>query len=91
VPTLVPEHHFNKAVKIYPNPTRGSFYLNVLDHEGEAVISIFDVQGKAIYQEQVSLSNDWTKSYQLPSSAKGIYFVRVKTDKNAYTERITIE
>ncbi|MBT3385906.1 MAG: T9SS type A sorting domain-containing protein [Prolixibacteraceae bacterium] len=41
---------FDSALKIYPNPSKGSFYFSMkIDEPGNAYLRIFDITGKNVY------------------------------------------
>ncbi|MBN2776962.1 MAG: T9SS type A sorting domain-containing protein [Bacteroidales bacterium] len=60
---------------IYPNPSSGSFYLNVADYQGDYDVIVTDVAGKIIYQN--SFSGKEIQNIELNKS-QGIYFINVK-------------
>ena len=67
-------------LKIYPNPVTNIFSINT----NEKIISI-EVYN-ALGQKILSLKNE--KTHNTERLEKGVYFVKVKTDKNEYVEKI---
>lgn len=64
-------------VKLSPNPNIGQFELNV-PAAGLKTIEIFDVSGRLI--ERISSSNDLIQ-LDLSTSAAGMYYINVRSDK----------
>lgn len=69
------------GISVSPNPTSGLVTVN-----GAAVktITVFDTTGK-----QVSASK--TNSVDLSNQAKGLYLLKVQTEKGATTEKVVVE
>jgi predicted MPP superfamily phosphohydrolase len=66
-------------ISVYPNPSEGPFTLAYQSAEiGEATISIFDGNGKAIATEKINkTSTDLVYHYDLSKHDKGIYIVSI--------------
>ncbi len=67
------------ALTILPNPMEGAFTLRYTsDQTGEAVIKIYDVNGKEVTSQKVTKSSNLLEfQYDLSGHAKGIYAVSV--------------
>ena len=72
---------------IYPNPNKGQFKISLFN-ETNAMIKIYDLNGKIIFEEKQSSSN---KNYNIPNLKSGIYIVKIITNKTIATKKITIE
>ncbi|MCB9196416.1 MAG: T9SS type A sorting domain-containing protein [Flavobacteriales bacterium] len=72
-----------EEILVYPNPT--SDLINIKTTEQNAQLSLFDINGKLVYQS--TISNNHTLSTQSIGLTKGIYFVRV----NDTTKKIIIQ
>ncbi len=72
---------------VFPNPSNGKFTIEALNFEN-ASIKIFNVVGAEIYQS--STSNQITV-IDLSNQPKGIYFVKINTEKSSFTKRIVIQ
>jgi hypothetical protein len=81
------------AVSMQPNPSSGNFFISISGVKDQTVyISILDLRGKTVYQEELkSLSNALTKKIDLSTLAKGTYLVQVKTDKEQKIDKIVIQ
>lgn len=78
---------------IAPNPVLNStinLYFNVAIEKAD--ISIFDLQGKKVYEKVLSNSNS-SSSYKIPTTGfiDGVYLISIKTDKATYTEKLLIQ
>lgn len=73
----------NASVTISPNPTSGLVTVNgVADVK---TITVFNVGGKLI------LSTSNTNSVNLSNQAKGVYFVKVTTEKGTTTKKVVVK
>ncbi len=72
-------------ISIYPNPS--SDYIMALTN-GNGTLEIFDIAGKLV------TSSNLTKASQvvdIRNLNKGIYIVKVNTDKNIFTQKLIVE
>ncbi|MFH1320321.1 MAG: GEVED domain-containing protein [Bacteroidota bacterium] len=80
-------------LKVYPNPNRGIFNLDIYLEEKEDVkIEIFDMRGKLIYSEHTGrIFGLFDKQIDLSNYQEGIYHLQVITDKAIINKKIIIE
>lgn len=71
-------HELSKNINIYPNPNKGSFYLN-LDHNTIHKIIIYDISGKVINE---ILGNNMSSMKINIDSKPGIYIVDIRGNNN---------
>jgi hypothetical protein len=79
-------------IKVYPNPSAGTFTLELDGLNGIFEIRITDLAGKTAYVENITLNG--TKSSRLidlSSKPKGLYFLRMANKIEIRTEKIIIE
>jgi PKD repeat protein len=81
-----------ESVSIFPNPSNGIFNLtSVLNQEGNAVISIFDMNGKLIHNENLGkIGKQNTRTIQV-SVAPGVYTLRLNTQDRSITRKLVIK
>ncbi|GGK23469.1 hypothetical protein GCM10007962_17070 [Yeosuana aromativorans] len=81
---------FNDAVKIYPNPSHGEFYISNELNVNLTKATVYDLSGRQI-SEFIFSDASKTKSINLPGASKGIYFVNIHSDSGFVTKKIVIE
>jgi len=81
----------SQSLIVYPNPTSGEINLALqASSDSKAMLSLFDLSGKALYSKSVTLNTENTL-VKLPSSiSPGIYFLSVKTGSTASASFIKI-
>ena len=72
-------------ISIYPNPSNGSFTI-VNDGLLITNIEIIDITGKVIQNQILTINN-----LQLTINKKGIYFIKVQSKNQIFTEKIIIQ
>ena len=79
-------------VKVYPNPSAGTFTLELDGLNGIFEIRITDLAGKTAYVENITLNgNKSNRLIDLSSKPKGLYFLRMANKIEIRTEKIIIE
>jgi hypothetical protein len=83
----------NSNVNIYPNPTSGEFFIDLKSENTKNItISIFNSVGEKI--KMMSFANaDGQQhiSFNLSYQAKGIYYVKIETDKTTLNKVIAVK
>ncbi len=75
----------NANIKIYPNPTTG--LINV-EAKGIESLEVFDIYGKEVLKSEVRSPKH---EVDLSSQSKGIYIIKVTTNKGVAVEKIVLE
>lgn len=65
------------SFSIYPNPSNGAFNLELLNFDESVSVSIVDVTGRLIYENQLSGNNIF--QLDITDKAAGTYFVRLQS------------
>jgi hypothetical protein len=80
-------------MKLYPNPNDGKFNLNFnLKNRGDAEVTVYDLQGKQVYNEKLSnFTGEYNKPIDISSNAKGIYFVKIEQGKHTQVKKISLD
>lgn len=75
-------------ISIFPNPSPGIFNIEDPDsyRSGDAGISVFNAFGEEIMDVEIILPD----KVDLSNQPKGIYFIRISTDKGIYFEKLVI-
>ncbi len=76
-------------LSIYPNPNIGVFYVSLGDlNVSKTEISVFSVNGKTIYNSKCT-SN--IHEVDLRNTAKGIYFIKIKSENEIFTDKLILK
>lgn len=81
----------NLQTSVYPNPAKNS--LNVtLNWKTplEASLSLFDINGRTLYNENLSKSSSQQVKIDVSHLTSGIYFVNIKTKEGQSTKKVEI-
>ena len=72
---------------IFPNPSEGGVNIQYYA-EGSSRLEIYDLKGRKVADKIIDQSG-FIKQF-LTIEEKGLYFIRVKTDKTIYNRRLLI-
>lgn len=75
-------------VSIYPNPVKSNLTLNFHKSAGGKKVSIFDVYGHIIFEEQ---TNEISLNLNLSKLTSGVYYIRYQDDASFMTKMIIKE
>lgn len=81
----------SQDIKIYPNPSNGTFFVKTKDLKGSVETTIHDLSGKKVYSSVNTQNNEQTTKEYNVNLPKGVYIVTVKSDKGAYTQKLIIK
>jgi extracellular elastinolytic metalloproteinase len=73
---------------IYPNPSNGNINIKSLLDFGDAAISIFDMNGREVYNNEVSLQN--TVSINAENLTTGLYLIQINGADYSHTAKLII-
>jgi len=80
------------SLNVYPNPSDGKITINVdLNKRQNGSVEITDVLGRMVYEYKFSEQIAASIEANLSSQAKGIYFVKLKTENDILTKRIVVQ
>jgi len=75
--TSVKNNSIATGIKMYPNPAKDKLYISNISSElNNATIEFYDIAGKQIHSEKLNAQVD------LSAFTKGVYLVKVRTEKN---------
>lgn len=79
-----------QEVKMYPNPTDGVFALSFNLQPGPLTVSITDINGKVVYNENnENTSGTYTRDIDLKDMPQGNYILTVTQGDKVYTDQIS--
>ncbi len=79
------DNNSSQQINIYPNPTKGIFYINNINDFNE--IKIIDPTGKIITQKPI---NNYNQSFDITNYANGLYIIKL-IGSNKYTTKSIIK
>jgi len=87
------EVNYEKAVNIYPNPSKGVFTLKfTTDKYLKVAIEIYTTDNKLIYSLGMkNVANETEKSIDLSRHPKGVYLMKITIDGQIFTKNLMIE
>jgi hypothetical protein len=76
-----------KSMIVYPNPTDGTFYVNIPTVENDAKITVTTLTGKVVYNAKIS-SNVTNVTL---NTTKGMYLVTVSNGNSVETVKLIVK
>jgi hypothetical protein len=83
------EYTNDSRIGIYPNPTNGILNINLNGVNENPDLTILTLQGQVVYTEKLVANT--TKQLDLTVYPKGVYFIKLSSDKVLKIERIVIQ
>ena len=89
----VNEIDISDQILVYPNPNSGEFSILVSFADlQQTQITISDVTGKIIYNEQLNnKTGNFKQEVVLSNVSKGIYYVQLKSDKYIASKKLIVK
>jgi hypothetical protein len=81
-----PDFQNDASISVYPNPTNGIVTVNC--NNSIKSIQLYDVQGRLL---QTNLVNENETTIDVSTKAKGVYFLKILSDKGMKVEKIVRE
>ena len=78
----------DSLISIYPNPVKDMITIAIKDNSTIKTIELYDIQGRLL---QTQLVNDVHSELNVSSRAKGMYFIKINTDKGSKVEKLVKE
>jgi hypothetical protein len=86
------ENMLNAIITIYPNPASGVLNLSVKGKEKQMDLLITDVNGRAMYREQLlNIPAELLKKLDVSTLARGVYFIKLTSNDRLYIEKFVVE
>jgi len=76
--------------KVYPNPSSGTFLLDIPKAGNTANIAVIDMMGRLMDTKTIATPQSLEASIDLSNLPSGNYFIRVNTGDKTYREKISI-
>lgn len=78
------------GISIQPNPSKGVFQLIGSNIDEQLQISIYNTNGKVVYQLESKVSNNFNEKVDLSNLSKGIYFVKFQGKDSMEMRKVVI-
>lgn len=79
-----------QTIDLYPNPNNGLFFLDLSSMAREEVqLEVFDFLGKLVLSSEFRAESQY--EVDLQDLSKGLYHLRVTTEKEAYRAKVMVE
>ena len=83
---------FSGNLDVYPNPSAGKVNLHYTNAKNEIIsLSVLNVDGQLMYNEQVSNKGDVTKTIDLSTYTNGVYFIRLVSSNEVVIRKVVIQ
>jgi PKD repeat protein len=79
------------GVQIFPNPSNGRITISFDNNFGVAEISVMNMLNKVVYSGKTETMTGKTLNIDLSNLTKGVYFIKLKTDRQEETRKIIIQ
>lgn len=79
----------NISMTLYPNPTSGLFNVSIEGLNSDANIFVYDAQGRVVNSKSFNANNN-SISFDLSSYPKGVYFIKVMTNKSTSSQKLIV-
>lgn len=80
---------FANAIDLYPNPTKGTFTVNINGLSDRMNMSVYGVDGKVVYTSLIEGSV--TKTVSLENVSAGIYYVKFESGDKVAVKKLSIQ
>lgn len=77
-------------IEIYPNPTTGVLYVR-LPEMGATSVTVMDITGKTIAQQQVKGGVQQMLQFDLSGQAKGVYMIKLVSAEKTFQSRVVLQ
>lgn len=78
--------------EVYPNPTKGEFFVNVdLLNQQDFTVTVFNTLGQTVKEIKQNQSNSGSIKIDLSDKSEGVYFVTVKSKSVSKTKRVILQ
>ena len=79
-----------EEITIYPNPNNGEFGVEIVGNvDNNAVLTIFDLMGRQVHQEQMKATiSNASSMVDLRHVESGHYLVKIVTPNGSYTKEL---
>lgn len=89
-PLGISEFELNAMISLYPNPNKGTFFIDKTSSLNLVKVVVYDISGRLLSEHDVSDTSN-TKTINLRSASSGIYFANIHSDFGIITKKLIVE
>jgi len=92
--TTLPTKKELEGFSIFPNPSRGTFFIELTTTTFPQTVSLMDISGQVFKVLPVAATDSGTKEVlpiDITSVSPGIYFIQVASEHGVQTQRLVVE
>ena len=79
-------------LSVFPNPSEGSFTVELTGMEGAVDIQIMDISGQIVYTDVINCSgNSTSRQFSLSHLTKGIYLIQAINKNDVISQKIILK
>ncbi|PLX05793.1 MAG: hypothetical protein C0594_06800, partial [Marinilabiliales bacterium] len=79
----------NSSIRIYPNPNRGLFTLEMNSSEN-TIVELHDITGKVI-SEYTFNKGEISRNYNVSDLPKGVYYIRISNNEGTSVHKVIVQ
>ena len=80
----------SSMVKVYPNPFKNGFWLEI-PLDGRVSVDLIDIQGRVVYQNALFFTPHERKKISLEDMPKGLYYYRIVGENEVFSGKVLKE
>ena len=79
------------GIQIFPNPSSGRITISFDNNVGITELSVMNLLNKVVFSDKLETMTGKTLNIDLSDLSKGVYFIKLKTDRQEETRKIIIQ
>lgn len=84
----IKKEQIKETYSLYPNPSNGKFFLQLISKPSNYHFELVDLTGKAVPFQVISLGDQF--QFELNNTNSGIYFLKIKTEKTQQVKKLIL-
>lgn len=80
-----------EGFKLYPNPNKGSFNIELFTSSNRISVNVHDISGRLVYDKSFSNLGTFSQNIELGKVQSGVYLVSISDGDNKTTKRVVVE
>jgi Pregnancy-associated plasma protein-A/Secretion system C-terminal sorting domain len=76
---------------IFPNPSKGTFIIQLKDFANNYSVQVTDSTGRVVYENDFIQTTELSQTIKLNETAAGVYFVAINNNNAIVTKKIIVE